>query len=265
MRNLKSIFLVFVLCFVTRCAYAASVSLAPEPLMGAHSISMGIEYDRVYERELDTANVAGNDEIYESNVVLLKADYALTENYFLYGKIGISDLKFKHVSVGGSDRAEYKVDYDYGPAWALGAKAVYKMGKALRLDFDVQYFGATGGIDDMSVADTKATGLNTDRYLLTELSSTATLGYDLFCYGATITPYAGLRLSRYHLDFGTVNHSGVTVGSHIFYGFSGTSNGENPIGIITGLNFKFQDSYYLNLEGRFIDETAISTALVYGF
>lgn len=261
MKILMSIFLIFAMCLMSQLVYAASVGLAPENLFDVHKVSMGIEYDAVLERELKTED----DEVYKSNAVLVNAAYGLTENYFLYGKLGISDLKFKHTAVSGSDRAEYKIEYDYGPAWAIGTRAAYKIGDALRMDFDVQYFGATGDVNDMTVADTKATGLSTDRYLLTELSASAILGYDLFCYDARFTPYTGVRLSRYHLDIGSLNHSGVTVGSTQFLGISGSENAEHSIGIIAGMNVKFEDSYYLNLESRFVDETAMSVAFIYGF
>ena len=221
MKILRGLFLVFVMCLISQRIYAASVGLAPENLFDAYKVSMGVEYDAVFERELKTEN----DEVYKSNAVLVNAAYGLTENYFLYGKIGISDLNLKHIAVSGSDRAEYKIEYDYGPTWATGTKAAYKIGDALRMDFDIQYFGATGDVNDITVADTKATGLSTDRYLLTELSTSAILGYDLFCYGARFTPYTGVRLSRYHLDIGSLNHSGVTVGGTQFLGISGSENG----------------------------------------
>ena len=67
-----------------------------------------------------------------------------------------------------------------------------------------------------------------------------------------ISPYLGFKISRNDLI-------------HKVEGESKRKKSEDLFGLFTGLDIYLNDEFRLNLEGRFIDETALSAAFVHKF
>ena len=62
-------------------------------------------------------------------------------------------------------------------------------------------------------------------------------------------PYAGVKYSDVQIEM----DGGETL------------NAENNVGVFVGADFKFNPTFSLNMEGRFIDETAMSLAAAFTF
>ena len=239
-------------------AEAASVGLTAEK----QGWDASVEYSHVFDQEMKEQTSFKSSEIDQSQAVLAKVDYAFNENYSLYGKLGMADLETKLTGVSGADRAPYKLDYGFGFAWGIGGKASYPIGQdGLRAILDLQYLRWESSLDSLTVNGTKPSSVSASDVAVSDLSLSGILakGWGNF------TPYLGVKLSRVIVDYGTVSHAGVTVGSTSFLGFTGDFESDNNIGMITGAEYKVTDNLSLNVEGRFIDETAVTGGLTYRF
>ena len=101
---------------------------------------------------------------------------------------------------------------------------------------------------------------------VSDLGITAMIAKEWRLGNSSLTPYLGARFSSGGVDFGTVNNSGITVGGTTFLGFSGMDiDSDDNVGAIVGTEYQITHSVALNVEGRFIDETAVTGALAYRF
>lgn len=71
----------------------------------------------------------------------------------------------------------------------------------------------------------------------------------------TITPYAGLRYSNAEIDIEETLSYGVSGG---IIETIGSADSENNLGVLAGVDSSFSDKFNLGIQGRFLDETAVS-------
>jgi hypothetical protein len=183
-----------------------------------------------------------------------------------YVRFGSAHLKARWTDTGGG--AQVAMDTSSGFAWGLGIKALVYEFKApkIRLICDGSYRATEldpykGYLDSHETAITK----KSSRFVIREwqaalLVSTETPLPDMFngfedLKGYKLAPYAGIkysdisgRLRMVTADTGTVYHPD-------------NIKADKNIGIVFGCDLVGDDYVSLNIEGRFIDETAISTGL----
>ena len=262
MRHDKALILVGVvllLGFSSKWAQGASVGLAQEK----QGWDASVEYTALLNQDIKDQTSVKNHEIDQSSAVLAKVNYAFNENYSLYAKLGMADLETQLTVVSaGADRAPYKLEYDFGFAWGIGGKASYAIGESgLRVIGDLQYLQWDSSLSSLTVNGTKPGSISASDVTVSDFSLSGILAKEW----GSFTPYLGVKLSKVIVDYGSVNHAGVTIGSTTFTGFTGDAESENNIGVITGAEYKVTDNFSLNVEGRFIDETAITGGAVYRF
>ena len=248
---------------VTTTAGASSVGL-PEKKTG---FSASVEYGHVFDQDLEPTGAVKNIEIDESKSVLTKLSYDFNENYSLYAKLGTADLESKLIMTSAGDNAPYTLDYDFGFAWGVGGKASYPIGESgLRAILDIQYVSWESSLDSMKVNNVSASSVSASDVSVSDLSLSGILAKEwTLGNGRALTPYLGAKFSKVNVDYGTATHAGVVVGSTTFLGFVGDANSDDNVGIVTGVEYEITDSLSLNVEGRFIDETAATASLKYSF
>lgn len=249
--------------FFSGTARAASVGLAPtQP-----GPSVSVEYTHVFDQELEEQTTVKNLEIDESQALLARINYAFTEYHSLYVKMGMANLQSKLTTVSGTNRLPYNLKYDFGFAWAVGGQVTFPIRESgVRAHFGFQYLRWESSVDSVRVNNAAASSLSASDATVSDVGISAIASKDLVLgNGNTLTPYLGVKLSSVKVDYGTVRHAGVTVGSTTFLGFSGDVKSENHVGIIVGAEYDITEDISLNVEGRFIDETAATGSLRYRF
>jgi opacity protein-like surface antigen len=230
--------------------------------------SASAEYTHIFEQELEEKSDTKGPAVEESQAILAKIGYGLNPTYSLYAKLGMADLEASLTGIGlvDADRATYHLNYDMGFAWGIGGKANYDL-EAVRVVVDLQYFRFESGFDTVDINGTKPTTISSaSDVTVDDFGLSAILAKEWSLGDGVLMPYLGVRGSMVKVDFGTLNHTGVTVGGTSFLGFGNMDLDSNKnIGVIAGTRYDINDRISLGVEGRFIDETAVSGSLSYKF
>ena len=274
---------------------AATVGNRAETLGGAGKFALGVEYDGVFDRDLEldggsiSIGAAGFSESEtfggsadgeaESNRVFLKATAGLHPQLDVYAKLGMADVD------ADVEDIEFEGDFDFG--WGLGAKACLFGcgGSGMRIMADAQYLRyevdgdlELGGVD----ADTVIRELLLDEPEITNAtasmdSETEVTEWQVAFYANwTIqqwSPYVGVKYSDIDVEnetdiSGTVSgtDAGVPFTDVPFSAdFDADLEADDNFGIFVGTDFNINSNLSLNIEGRFIDETAGSIGLSWQF
>jgi len=197
-----------------------------------------------------------------------------TEYFFYGGKAGvtIADKAFVYGLVGGAEADQkYKISSDQVEwdtktdlAWGVGGTAViyekdvqYADNKAiLRVGIDGKYRSSDLGVDKVKVNDeiynSTDARLTEKKYNCDEWQVALGVSYQF----DTFSPYAGVKYSD-----ASGSAKAMVSGQSYQYDFNPKSN----FGIFAGLDVLAFDSLSVNLEGRFIDETAFSAGTTLRF
>ncbi len=242
---------------------AASVGLNSEK----KGLSTSVEYTHVFDQELDKDAGSVDSEIDKIDAVLAKLNYAFNEYVSLYTKLGSADIDVNLAFVKGADRANYQLEHDFGFAWGGGIQASLPLGDSeWRSIFDLQYLRWDSEVNSVKVNNISASAVSSTDAEVTDLSLSALLAKKwTLSNGGVLTPYAGVKLSHVVVDYGTLSHAGITVGSTTFSGFSGDISSENKVGAVMGTEYQLNDRWSLAVEGRLVDETAITGSAKYRF
>ncbi len=117
---------------------AATVGNLAETQGALGKFSLGLEYDRVFDRDMEsksgsqsttilgvTTTEAGEsieDMETESNCIFLKATLGLHPNVDIFVKLGAADTKWEHTERSPGVAEKYEFEGDWGFAWGVGAK-----------------------------------------------------------------------------------------------------------------------------------------------
>lgn len=227
------------------------------------AIKVGVDTEFVFDRDLKASD-ASSAQFSEAQWYMGKIGCVLFNRVEPYVKFGYAHMVAKWNEVG----ADAKLESNTGFAWSLGSKVlVWDFEKPnLRLIADGYYriadLNAEQGFYD---GRTLAIEPGSSRFFIREWQisliaatdievSTMSKGSDFL--GVTrIVPYAGVKYSDISGRLRTI--------------WQGNSNYNNPgkieskhkFGIVAGCDFVGPNSISVNLEGRFIDETALTAGL----
>jgi len=213
----------------------------PVLLVGTYPIKGEAIADIVFERELDQGS-----EI-EAQWYLAKVGVTLIEKIDVYGLLGTANLEPKKLT-----SSVYDIESEYGVAWGLGAKVLlyeteeYGDG-ILRVSVDGNYRAYKPDIDTISGSTSSSGEVD-----FAEWGASLGLSYTL----DKITPYVGVKYSDVDLEI-----SGTNIGTLDTLSI----NSDNVVGVFVGADYLFAENIALNLEGRFIDETAVNVGLKINF
>jgi hypothetical protein len=154
----------------------------------------------------------------------------------LDGKIGVGDVTHK-----APDTA--KTTYPTGFAGGYGFRAkIYEN--------DAQKIGAVMGFQHISVhPDGKSVNNVTNLVILDDWQGSALVSKDFGFF----TPYIGARLTRLDLIHKIKDNSRKRKSSEV------------NIGAVVGADLKINEAFFINTEGRFIEETSFNIGFTYNF
>jgi len=248
MRKMISIFL---LSFLVLYSPAYPTSIGGAATNGKGKFSIGIETS-MSNRDLsfskanwDISGYKGKVKVKMENFdqTMVKASYGLFDNFDVYAKLGISRFETK-LNYSGIETGKGIYDGNSGLIYGFGAKATHQLKNNLFVGVDLQYLSARNKWSPKG--DFQGEGNNAT---IKELQ----VAPYIYCKIKKITPYIGIKYSN--LSVKTKWADGK------YEKYSAADN----VGIFLGADYKLTESWALNLEGRFVDETAMSMAATYKF
>ncbi|MBI4335716.1 MAG: hypothetical protein HY589_03565 [Candidatus Omnitrophica bacterium] len=224
-------------------------------------IKVGGDLEFVFDRDID-ASSATDAEISSAEWYMAKISYVMFNRIEPYVKLGVAHMKTRWTEAG----ANVKVESDTNFAWGVGGKVLiwdFKTPK-LKLITDGVYRIADMDVED---ADSGGSKVNLDtaasRFLIREWQVSLLAATEIDVAGpsredflgiSTIVPYAGIKYS----DINGRLRVNYTSGN---FNNPGTIESDSKFGVFAGCDFVGPNSVSLNVEGRFLDETALSTGL----
>ncbi|MFZ2385680.1 MAG: hypothetical protein WBE75_05700 [Candidatus Omnitrophota bacterium] len=231
-----------------------------------------------YTMDVEWKTAVEIDEMYRN---MVKISYGVLDNLDIYVRLGTADLELKqtYTESGSIPDAEWtgvlekgtsKMDADTAFAYGIGAKGTLPLSETLFFGCDIQYLRHK---NDMTG---KGTWTEYDYDTVTgdltgEYQASADYKGDITFQEWQVAPYVAAKLGNFVPYLG-VKYSGVV--TRIKYaGVSGDDDDEDNtkdraddhVGVFVGTDFKITENWKLNVEGRFVDETAVSLGLNYKF
>jgi hypothetical protein len=255
---------IIILTFFVICAFAANVCAAPvgagtcvKEMKGRDLISeefnisffSAIEADVLNQRDLD--NLEGE---VEAGFYTAKLGFS-TDRIDIYGIIGQArDVEY-NAQVSG---ANLKYDLENEFAWGGGISVFIYEVFGIKLFADAKY----RTIEDMDYDSVTLEGVKYSKEALTGSKKNATWEEQQVALSIAkkfeyFTPYIGLKYSD-------VEASAKVTIEGIVYDTGNLDAGEN-IGAFVGCSLTPLENLSVDVEGRFMDEEAVSVALVYTF
>lgn len=235
--------------------YAASIGGAET--QGQGKFAIGLDQEFVFDRDLefDKANwdlaAEGVSSIEKIEIdklyrTMVKTSYGLTDNLDIYLKLGVADFKAKS-DYTKSNRARTGI-YDGKNAFAygFGTKGTSKLGDWL-IGADLQYLRHQH--DWTPKGDFEGEG---NEATIQEWQVAPYVGYKI----GNFVPYLGVKYSdlRAKAVWGGADAGDWEKGK-----------ADDNVGVFVGTDYKIGKNFSLNIEGRFVDETAMSFGATYKF
>ncbi|NOZ26343.1 MAG: hypothetical protein GXO94_09680 [Nitrospirae bacterium] len=276
---------------------AATVGNTAETLGAAGRFSVGLEYDGITDRDLKwksgsitmaSASTTVSDSIppaggsiedmeLESGRLFLKGTIGVRPDVDVYVKLGTADADWKMTEKepGQPDsRTEFNGDRDL--AFGAGVKArVYQTPGGLRVMADAQYLRydvegdlITDGtefdqefLDELRASDPGATFSSTKKTKIQEwqlaLYVNKTVG--------RFSPYGGVKYSDVKADL-ELDGNGQYLGEPFTLTIDAESEADGNFGLFLGTDIQvIPNRLSVNIEGRFMDETAFTLGASYRF
>ncbi|MBU4492284.1 MAG: hypothetical protein KKD69_07470 [Euryarchaeota archaeon] len=218
-----------------------------------YGLNVTVEGDFVSERELEFANESIE---FEANFYQAKISCNMMDKVEVYALLGtISDAGI--MEKDGSNTYKYFFDDDF--VWGFGASAlIYEFDNGIRIGTDGKYRAAEANLTEIDI--------NGTTYDISSISDIAgnfeewqfSIGMAKeFGESVKFIPYGGIKYSDVEVQAkGTVG--GTTYQTE-------SINSKETIGGYAGAEVAFSDNLSAYVEGRFVDETAMSIGATYRF
>ena len=239
--------------------YAAG--LGPVEPLGAKKCDIGVEYNAIIDRDLDTSGGVKKGNDVESSQAYAKMIFGVGDYFNVYGKLGAADFEEKITWKSDYDNRSQTLDYGSGRLWGVGGNGLYDFGNNVGVGGDVQFDMWFNEID--SVTATNVTAFS-DAGSLKNYEFQASL-YTTYTFTPAedfkFIPYAGGYYSYFKSAVGDAIKYADTMYNYTLVDLEG----EDSFGLLVGANVAALKNFSLNIEGRFIAETAVTAGLSYRF
>ncbi|MDD5449161.1 MAG: autotransporter domain-containing protein [Candidatus Omnitrophica bacterium] len=242
--------------------YAASITDAVRPL-GHLKYSVAVEDNYIFDRDIKKPADRTKFDLEKTNQVYGKLSLGLTPYLNVYGKLGVSnggDIKTTEPATS----KEVKIETDYGFLGGFGVSGAKELSEGWKVGLDAQFNWWRVDVDKITHNGTKATNVS-GKIEDFEIQGTpfVTKKFDIPIYSWTANPYLGVKFSYFRTETDKHIKYRNETSTNIESGW--TLKGDNYVGIVVGSDLQINPNIALQVEGRFIDETAITAGAVYRF
>ncbi len=219
------------------------------------TLQMGLDAEFLVEKNFKHKNEGATDPSLKGVFYMSKMSCTLFERVQPYVTLGYSDLEMTWKSAGESA----SVEAGLAPAWGAGIKAYLWEFEGLGIKiFSTASFRSTKPKKFRHATIAGRQGIIADKkFHIFERQASLGLSKEFCVPGfeeVSIVPYMGGVWSQ------TSARVIFSKGGYLVN--SGASGQENNIGLFFGTDFVFMDNLSLNIEGRIIDEKAVSLGFI---
>jgi opacity protein-like surface antigen len=219
---------------------------------GMGPLKVSFDFNNIFDKDLKVEGSKSNGEI-EGQEYLMRIGYTIADRFEPYARLGVVNLKTKWQESGN----DFKVRSDQGFGAGVGMKAlVFDLPEQrLRLSLDGQYFYADPDVKSARINGV-GSSISATEFKITQWHIAGILSMEFIIGGDkdnpatpySILPYVGLAYadSTTKVKFKTGSTS---------YDL-GTAKNDDNILFITGCDITSPENISINVEGRFIGETA---------
>jgi len=262
----KYLIFVFIGMAVMATVPARAASVGSPETQGKGKVGAGVEWSYIFNRDLEfkkATRPAGhatdrpvNFRIVKGSNVAGKISYGVFDDMDIYVKLGVANYDLKgDVFVGDNQTVAENLSARNAFLYGGGFKLAHELRKGWIVGCDAQYLTSDHELDFR--ATTLATGaLTTARYADLKIQEWHAAPY-VAKKIANFTPYLGVRYSDLRMEQKKPNDP-KRWDDLIFYA-------DCNVGVFTGIDWNIGKGFKLNVEGRFVDETAISVGTAYRF
>ena len=218
----------FLLIFMPGLLYAAPCYGPNMPTKGKWDV--GSEVNIVFERKLEKSHGE-----FKTNQYFITLSYGFWDWLCFDGKVGAGHIKQKPET---GDEINYTTNFS--GAYGFRIRAYQNETKNIRIITGFQHISVHPDSRDVDGAKNEA--------ILDDWQGSVLIAKDY----EHISPYCGVKVSGHDLI-------------HKIAGERGRKKSDDLFGVFAGADIYLNDSFRLNLEGRFLDETAASLALIHKF
>lgn len=242
--------------------FAAAITDSVKPL-GHMKFSAAVEDNYIFDRDIDKPSNRTKFDLEDMNQVYGKLSLGLSPYLNIYAKLGASDsgeIKTTEPATSGT----LDIETDYGFLWGVGISGAKELFEGWKVGLDTQFSWWKADADKVKHNGITATNVSGEIENF-EVQGTpfVTKRFEIPSYNWALNPYLGVKFSY----FRTVTDKSVKYtnenGAAISSGW--TLKGDDYIGIVVGSDLEISQNLALQVEGRFIDETAITAGGTYRF
>ncbi len=267
MKKLILLGLVVVLC-LPLAVYAASIGGVET--QGQGKFAIGLDQEFVFDRDMELKSMdpgiekgelETKTEIDSMYRTMVKASYGVLENLDIFVKLGTADFKGKMDWTwregGDWEKGTMKIKGDNAFAYGFGAKGTYNLKNDWIIGCDAQYLRHKNdykGIESWedSGGDSGEESFKGD-VTFQEWQVAPYIAKKI----GNFVPYLGVKYSDLKTKFKVTREDDETETWKI--------EADDNFGVFLGTDYKIGENWKLNLEGRFVDETAMSVGATYRF
>ena len=245
---------------------ARAASVGSPKTQGQGKVAAAAEWSYIFDRDLDFIKATrppGHDNDKPINFridkgynLVGKISYGLFNVMDIYIKLGIANYNLKgDVFVGDVKKVEEKLSARNAFLYGGGFKLAYELKDGWIAGCDAQYLTSDHELDFRATSIPSGAVTSAKYYdcWIQEWHAAPYIAKKI----ADFTPYVGGRYSDLRLSQRKPNDP-RRWDNLIF-------NADYNIGVFTGIDWNPGNSFKLNVEGRFVDETAMSVSGAYGF
>lgn len=232
-RMMLLILVAFFLCFLFPPVAINAASIGGAETQGKEKVGVGVEQEfssRDLKHQSGLESIGSGIEIKNMSRTMAKISYGLLDNLDIYTKLGTADVKIKGPA--------FTAKTDNAFVWAIGAKGTYELTKDWFLGANVEY------LRHRHSANFNFNGNDWDGKLLFQEWQVA--------------PYVAKKIGNFTPYLGG-SYSDLRVKGDV------KLKADDNFGMFVGSSYKINDRLFLNMEGRFINERAISFGATYKF
>lgn len=284
MKKLIFLSLIVLLC-LPLSVYAASIGGAETSGQGKFAI--GIDQEFVFDKDLKTKtanyqwtilpDILVNDnwklesEINKISRTMAKVSYGILSNLDVYLKLGTADFKSTHNYIstwstesnsGIWNEGNVKIEGENAFAYGFGMKGTYPLKNDWFVGCDAQYLRHKNDLKGTDSGISYGYWVPSMERASSEFYSESFEGNVVF-QEWQIAPYIAKKLGNF-IPYLGIKYSDQKMIYKDKYGKTNFKADDN-FGMFFGTDYKIAENWKINLEGRFIDETAMSLTATYRF
>jgi len=215
------------------------------------SIKVGAESVIILEKKLTETTAVNSPEL-EGQIYLIKLAYRWRDRVEPFIKLGLGEL----IATWSESGAEVKAEGRRQIAWEFGGKVLLfeSVKHGLRMNLFGSFLKSSPGVEMLKIDDVEYEALSQKEFTFSEWQAGFIVSYEVINKNTpyvAIVPYVGVRYSDSELALRVQREAGAIY-------TPGAPDSEKTIGLITGFDMAVEDSVTLGIEGRFLDENALT-------